>query len=302
MMTCRLQMLLESSPLNNSRAQILNLKGQYKKSRFYDAKATIPYSKEKPVVVHGRYAVELTDVPPIIDLKGVIFEGGTADGTADVQGKGGEILQAKGSGTLRNARAIWKNTSFTANGSFKFSDNAISFDPLEIRKDKTNIICRATVDNNKLDALVEGTFEPKHLNGFVKLPFESGGTMKLDGEFHMDNDELQASGAIDMNALTVNIPGYVKKDAGVKSSAYVKLSAQGTNIVIDGLAYNLENIDVRARGTISEHKINASIDASAPDLTKVANLFLLPEDVTAGSIRLNLSVKDLEFPIRSSRT
>lgn len=284
--------------LNNSRAEIVNLKGEYKKSRFYDAKATIPYGKEKPISVRGRYMAQLTDIPWIIDLKGLGFEAGTADGVAEVQSKGGRILQTKGSGTLRDARAIWKNTSFVADGSFKFSDSAISFDRLQIKKDKTSIICKAKINNDKLDALIKGTFEPKQLGNFVALPFETGGTVELDGEFHMDNDMLQASGAIDMDGLIVNIPGYMKKEAGARSSAYIKFSAQGSNIIVDNLAYNLENIDVRGRGTISEHKVNASIQADAPDLARVGNLFLLPEDMTAGSISLDVSVKDLEFPIK----
>lgn len=284
--------------LNNSRAQIVKLKGGYKKSRFYNARATIPYSDEKPISATGRYTVEMKDIPPIIDLKGITFESGTADGTADVQGKGGRVLQAKGSGTLKDARAIWKNISFMADGAFRFSDSKISFDPLRIRKDKTNIVSKATVDDNRLDVLVKGTFEARHLSNFVRLPFESGGTVELDGEFHVNDDKLRASGAVDMKNLIVNIPGYLKKDAGVKSGAFVNFSAQGPDIVVDGLAYNLENIEIRGRGTISDRKINASVEATAPDLTKVANLLLLPEDMTAGSISLDLSVKDLEFPVK----
>ena len=284
--------------LDNSRAQILGLKGSYKKSRFYDAKGNIPYQKNIPVNVSGKYVLELTDIPPIIDLRGIIFESGKAEGTAGVQGKGGQTLEVSGSGTLTDARVRWKNTPFSADGPFRFSDQTITSDALQIRKDNTSIMCKGTLDGTNLNFGIKGILEPKHLNEFVKIPFESGGTVMLDGRLLSDGDILRGSGVIDMVDLTFEVPGYVKKNAGMKSSAFINVYTKGADITVEDLTYSIENINVRGSGTISGKKLNANIQANAPDLTKVTEFFLLSENLTGGNLSLNIAVRDLEFPIK----
>ena len=95
--------------------------------------------------------------------------------------------------------------------------------------------------------LYKGVLEVKHLNPFVKMPFDMAGTSKLDGELHLNDDILNASGDVNMDDLVFEIPGYMKKEKGTKSKAQVKLSRKGPDVTIDNLTYELENINVQAR-------------------------------------------------------
>jgi hypothetical protein len=101
-----------------------------------------------------------------------------------------------------------------------------------------------------------------------------------------------------MDDLVFEIPGYMKKEKGTKSKAQVKLSKKGPDLIIDDLSYDLENINVRARGAIEDRKrINGNIALDANDVGKLAKLFFLPEATTGGDVSLNLTIKDLELPV-----
>ena len=56
----------------------------------------------------------------------------------------------------------------------------------------------------------------------------------------------------------------MKKGKGTKSKAQVKLSKKGPVVTVDDLSYELESINMRARGTIVDSKkINADIALNA---------------------------------------
>jgi hypothetical protein len=285
--------------IDRSKVDISDLSGTYKTSRFYEINGIIPYEDKKPIRAKGKYAVNLKDMPPFIDLKGVTFGDGTTDGAAEVEARRGSALNVHGSGKLYNAQAVWKNTSFSARGSYRFSPDGVIFDPLVIGKDGgTDITCRGKWDEDKLDFSLKGDLEPKHLNTLVKMPFDMAGIVKLDGELHLNDGILNASGDVNMDDLVFEIPGYMKKEKGTKSKAQVKFSKKGPVVTIDDLSYELESINVRARGTIADSKkINADITLDAHDIKSVAKLFFLPEETTSGDASLNLVIKDLELPI-----
>jgi len=284
--------------IDKSKVDISNLSGTYKTNRFYEVNGVIPYADDKPIRAKGKYEVNLKDMPPFINLKGITFRDGTTDGSAEVEARKGQPLEVQGSGKLYNANAAWKNTSFSAQGSYRFSQEEVVFDPLIIGKDGgTDITCRGKWNENSLDFSLQGVLEVKHLNPFVKMPFDMAGIVKLDGELHLNDDTLNASGDVNMDDLVFEIPGYMKKEKGTKSKAQMKLSKKGPDVTIDNLTYELENINVQARGTIADwKKINADISLDAHDVGRVAKIFYLPEETTSGDVSLNLTIKDLELP------
>ena len=285
--------------IDMSKVDISNLSGTYKTSRFYEVNGVIPYEDDKPIRAKGKYEVNLKDMPPFIDLKGVTFRDGTTDGAAEVEARQGNALKVDGSGKLYNAQALWKNTAFSARGSYRFSQDGVVFDPLFIGKDGgTDITCRGKWNEENLDFSLKGDLEPKHLNPLVKMPFDMAGIVRLDGELHLNDGLLNASGDVNMDDLVFEIPGYMKKEKGTKSKAQVKLSKKGPDVTIDDLSYELESINVRARGTIADlKKINADIALDAHDIGRVAKIFFLPEETTSGDVSLNLTIKDLELPV-----
>jgi hypothetical protein len=278
---------------------IANLSGAYKTSRFYEVNGVIPYEDSKPIQAKGKYEVDLRNMPPFIDLKGVTFRDGTTDGTAEVEARKGQTLKVGGSGKINHAHAAWGNTSFSAQGPYRFTHEAVVFDPLLISKDGgTDITCRGKWNKDNLDFSLKGALETSHLNPLVKMPFDMAGTVRLDGELHLNAGILNASGDVNMDDLFFEIPGYMKKEKGTKSEAQVKLSKKGPVVSIDDLSYELEGINVRARGTITDRKkINADIALNAHDIGRAAKLFFLPEESTKGDVSLSLAIKDLELPV-----
>ncbi len=162
-------------------------------------------------------------------------------------------MKVNGSGKINNAHALWKNTSFSAQGSYRFTHEGVVFDPLFIGKDGgTDITCRGKWNDENLDFSLKGDLEVKHLNDFVKMPFGMAGVVRLDGELHLNDGLLKANGDVNMDDLVFEIPGYMKKEKGTKSKAQVKLSKKGPVVAIDDLSYELASINVQARGTIAD--------------------------------------------------
>ncbi len=286
--------------IDMSKVDISNLNGTYKTSRFYDVNGTIPYEEKKPVRAKGKYEVNLKDMPPFIDLKGIIFKGGATDGTAEVEAKRGQTMKVKGSGRINNGLAEWKNTSFSARGLYKFSHDDVVFDPLLIAKDSgTDITCRGRWNGDNFDFSLKGVLEPQHLNPLFKPPFNMAGRVELDGGLNARDGILRVGGDVNMDDLILEIPGYMKKGKGAKSKARVKLSKKGPDVTVDNLYYELESITARARGTVSGgKKINADIDLDTRDIGRVAKIFYLPEETTNGDVSLDLNIKDLELPVK----
>ena len=285
--------------IDMSKVEISDLSGTYKTSRLYEVNGVIPYEDKKPIQAKGKYEVNLKDMPPFIDLKGVTFSDGTTDGTAEVEARKGAALKVDGSGRFQNAQAGWKNTAFSARGLYKFTHEGVVFNPLVISKDGgTDIACRGKWNEENLDFSLKGALETRHLSTLVKMPFGMAGAVKLDGELRLNDGVLGANGDVNMDDLVFEIPGYMKKEKGIKSKAQVKLSKKGADVTINDLTYELENINVRARGTIADSKkINADIALNAQDIGRVAKIFFLPEETTNGDVSLNLNIKDLELPV-----
>ncbi len=277
---------------------ISNLSGTYKTSRFYEVNGIVPYGDDKITKAKGKYSLNLRDMPPFIDLRGITFKEGTTDGSADVEIKRGALLNVRGSGRLNDGEALWNNTTFSAQGPYTFTKDGVTFNPLIVRKGNSDIICKGTWNKDNLDFVTKGLLDVAHLSPFIKIPFDVKGMVNLDGEVHLNNGLLNVSGDLSMDDLAFEIPGFMKKEKGIKSRAQVKLSKKDSRISVDRLLYQLDSISANATGTLDNGKrINADIRMEAGDLGRVAKLFF-PEDIpSGGDALLNLSIKDLELPL-----
>ena len=282
------------------KVEISNLSGTYNTSKFYEVHGVIPYEEKKPVRVKGKYAANLEDLPPFIDLKGIVFKDGATDGAVEVEAMKGELLKVDGSGKLYNAQAVWKNTSFAAQGSYRFTRDDVVFDPVVIGKDNTDITVKGTWSNGSFDLSFKGALEPRHVSPFIGLPFDMTGIAGLDGKIHRrDDGVVSISSDVNMDDLVFEIPGFMKKEKGIKSRAQAKLFVKGSDVTVDDLSCELEDIiHVKARGTVSERKkINADISLDARDVGRAAKIFFLPEETTGGNATLKLTVRDMELPL-----
>ncbi len=280
------------------KVDISNLSGTYKTSKFYEVSGVVPYADNKIIKAKGKYILNLRDMPPFVDLRGIMFREGTTAGSVDVAMKWGSPLNVRGSGRLNDGEALWKNTAFSAQGPYTFTNDGVTFNPLVVRKGNSDITCKGTWNKDNLDFVTKGLLDVAHLSPFIKIPFDVKGMVNLDGEVHLYNGLLNVSGDLFMDDLAFEIPGFMKKEKGIKSKAQVKLSKKDSRISVDRLLYQLDNIRANATGTLDNGKrINADIKLEAGDMGKAAKLFF-PEDVPdVGDVSLNLAIKDLELPL-----
>ncbi len=285
--------------IDMSRVEISNIRGRYKTSAFNEVSGTIPYNEDKVIKARGKYLLNLKDMPPFVDLRGVRFTGGTTEGAVNVEVRRGSGPYVYGSGKFDNGRAQWKNVSFSTRGSYRFFNDGVVFDPLVVSKDSTtDITCRGKWNQENLDFVVKGAFDAEHLHSLIKMPFKATGILQIDGGLRLDNDILSANGDVNMDDLAFEIPPYMKKERGVKSQAKFRFSKKGADITIQDLLYQLDIIRVNAKGTITDwKKIDAQVALDAHDVGRVAKIFFLPQETTKGDVSLKVAVKDFQLPI-----
>ncbi|HVN94972.1 MAG TPA: AsmA-like C-terminal region-containing protein [Syntrophorhabdaceae bacterium] len=285
--------------LDTSRVNISDIQGTYKTSAFNGVNGTIPYNRDKAIKVSGRYTLNLKDMPSFVDLKGLRFSDGTTGGSAEVEIGRGSNANIRGSGQLTGGKVSWKETAFSAHGSYKFLNDEVTFDPLIVDKEgTTQLMCKGTVGEKNLDFTVRGMLDTGHIRPFVKLPIRTTGILQIDGSFRFDNGLLAARGDVNMDDLAFEIPPYVKKEKGVKSQARVSFSKKETDVVVDDFTYQLDIIRVSGKGVIKDlRKIDAQVSLDAHDVGRVADMFFLPQKTTKGDVSLNVAVKDLQFPL-----
>jgi hypothetical protein len=284
--------------IDESRVDISGLSGTYRTSRFYEVSGVVPYANNKLIRAKGKYALNLRDMPPFVDLRGITFREGTTDGSADVEMKWGSSMSVRGAGRLNDGEALWKNTVFSAQGPYTFTNNGATFNPLVVRKGSSDITCKGTWNKDNLDFVTKGLLDVTHLAPFIKIPFDVKGMINLDGEVHLSNGLLNVSGDLSMDDLAFEIPGFMKKEMGIKSKAQVKLSKKDSRISVDRLLYQLDNIKANATGTLDNGKsINADIKMEAGDMGRVAKLFIPEAMPSGGDASINLTIKNLELPL-----
>ncbi len=97
-----------SVAIDMQRVTVTGISGVYRTSAFADVNSTIPFEGDTIVTAEGRYSLNLVDLPPFIDLKGIAFRKGTTEGKAVVKAKKGKDLDIRGFGTLSGAETAFQ--------------------------------------------------------------------------------------------------------------------------------------------------------------------------------------------------
>ncbi len=280
--------------------KLTNVKGDFKTSAFKNISGTIPFSAEKDVSIKGNYAFNLKDVPSLLDLGDLSFRKGATDGTVALGGNKKIGFVLSGSGRVNNADATWKKVSANANGSYKFTNDEIEFDPLTLSKGSTNITIKGKWKKNFMDLKIKGGLDVIHAEPLTAaMPLKMNGTADLDISVQRKEEWIKLTSDIVMDNLSFEFPGVVKKKSGTQSRANLEIIKDDNNISIEKLVYNLDIINLNLKGNIHNYTtINFDADLDAAGIERIASMFLFDNYSTQGNIKLNATVRDLNLPFR----
>jgi len=284
---------------DNEKLSLSNFKGAFKTSMFHDIAGIIPFSSEKDVKIKGYYAFNLEDVPSLLDLGDLSFKRGETDGTIELGGNKKRGYTLSGTGKLNNAGAIWKRVSANAKGSYTFTNDEITFDPLTLSKGATDITIRGKWQKKFMDLKIKGNLDVFHAKPFLTgLPFEMAGTTDLDVSIQQKSKWVKLSGDIIMDDLSFELPGIVKKKSGIQSKASLTLIKEDRDISVEELLYSLDIINLKLRGNIEDKRtINFDAAMDVTGIERIAPLFFFDSETTKGDLELSVVVRGLTTPV-----
>jgi len=179
--------------IDTSRVNISDLSGTYKTSTFHQVNGVLPYSSDKTIRVKGQVLMKLKDLPPFIDLKGVKFKEGVTEGAAEVKPDGELPPLSPVPGGSPMCGQHGRTPLFRPWVHTGSKNDEITFDPLIVGKDDTQLACRGSWNKENLDFFVKGALNVEHLNPFIKVPFAAAGGVYLDGRSALRTGLLDAT-------------------------------------------------------------------------------------------------------------
>jgi hypothetical protein len=274
-------------------------RGAFKSSQFSDTSGIVSLARDKQVKVKGNYFVSLRDIPSMLDVGAVKFKQGTTQGTMELEGNVADGYRISGTGKVDDADVSWQKISASARGSYRFTDDEITFDPLIIRKAGTDMVIRGKWGKKSLGIFMKGNLDVDQIKRYVTLPFPVKGIAGVDLAFQNDNRAFTVDGDVVMDDIWFTIPKYLKKDKGIRSAAHITASIKEKQINIEHLSYNLDIIRINVKGTIDPYRtMNLDIGMNVQAIERVAPLFFFEDDSPKGDLDLNIAFRGLRWPLK----
>jgi hypothetical protein len=285
--------------IDNYKVTISKGRGSFKTSHFSDATGFVSLAEDKKAKVKGNYAVNLQDVPYMLDVGKVKFKHGTTHGIIELGGDKTSGYRISGAGKVDNADVSWQKISASARGSYRFTDEEIIFDPLIIRKAGTDMVIRGKWGKKSMGIFMKGNLDVDQIKQAVTLPFPVKGVTFLDLAIQNDGTSFSLNGDVVMDDVSFTIPKFMKKDAGIRSAAHITASMKENQINIEHLSYNLDILRLSGKGSISPDKaMNLDIGMNVPAIERVAPLFFFENHTPKGDLDLNIDFKGLTWPVQ----
>jgi hypothetical protein len=285
--------------IDNYKVTISKGRGSFKTSHFSDATGFVSLAEDKKAKVKGNYAVNLQDVPYMLDVGKVKFKHGTNHGIIERGGDKTSGYRISGAGKVDNADVSWQKISASARGSYRFTDEEIIFDPLIIRKAGTDMVIRGKWGKKSMGIFMKGNLDVDQIKQAVTLPFPVKGVTFLDLAIQNDGTSFSLNGDVVMDDVSFTIPKFMKKDAGIRSAAHITASMKENQINIEHLSYNLDILRLSGKGSISPDKaMNLDIGMNVPAIERVAPLFFFENHTPKGDLDLNIDFKGLTWPVQ----
>jgi len=274
-------------------------RGDFMSSRITGAHGFISLDNDKQVRVKGSYSVSLQDIPSLLDAGTVKLNRGSTRGTMELDGNKSSGYRISGKGTVDDADVSWQTISASARGSYRFTNDEITFDPLVIRKGGTDMVIQGKWGKRSLGIFVKGSLDMDQVRDYTALPFPVKGIAFVDGEIRNDDNGVTVNGDVVMDEVSFVIPGFMKKNAGVRSAAHISASVRDKRVDIEHLSYNLDIIRLNGKGAFNpDRTINFDVAMNVTAIERVAPLFFLEKEGAKGDLDLDIAVRDLRLPLR----
>lgn len=282
----------------NDRLTISKLRGAFGSSRFTDAAGTVSLDGDRSVKVRADYLLALKDVPHIIDVGALKLKGGNARGVMEVEGNEKRGYKISGTGNLQDGHIGWQNIGASARGSYRFTNDGISFDPLVVARGGTDMVVRGGWDKKGIAVSIKGTADAKHLKQLTQIPLETEGTVGLDLVLKKDGTTWHVDGSAAMDNLVLAKPNYFRKEKGTKAVSHITASAREKTVEIKRLSCDLDGLKIDIKGIISpDQTMNLDATMRVEGFERIAPLFLLEGGPQGGDAEIKVAFKDLRWPL-----
>ncbi|MEN6616645.1 MAG: AsmA-like C-terminal domain-containing protein [Syntrophorhabdus sp.] len=284
---------------DESRGTFSDGRGFFKASSFYGINGTIDFGKKPRIRLAGKYMVNLEHIPYFVDLKDIKINKGTAEGTIELDSAKEKDLKLGGAGKINNAEVEWRKQSFVVSGPFQLSGQELTFNPASVLGKDTALSLNGNLSPAGFNCMVKGYLDSGILAVMTGKSYNVSGKAQVNTHVMVHDGQVSTNGMIGMDDIAYSISGFLKKTRGVPSKAQVRLTRKKSgDIAVDEFNGNLDIINVLASGTISrEGKIDSKVSLRAKDTGHAASLFVMGEDIKGGDVAIDLTVKDLIFPI-----
>ena len=285
-------------------ARVSGVKGRFRESAFTGVSASYTY-KDRRLSAAGAYSVSLTDIASIADMADIRdmadldFKGGIAEGTVSVDAKRGAAPVLSGSGFVRDGDMAWKKTPFSVKGSYRFTGERITFDPLMVSRDGTDLAVSGTWGKTYMDLALKGRLDLAHVRRVQPLPVSAGGIADIDLTINRQDPVLTVTGLIGMDQVSYEAPGLMKKDRGIANTVRLDVAIEGSEVRIKRLRYKLDAIDLDLTGEIrKDRRMDLDVTMKIDGFERVAKIFFVDDDMAKGDADMVMSVRDMDLDSR----
>jgi hypothetical protein len=283
--------------LDTDRMTLANMSARSGNSSFSEISGSVPFSEKKEIKVGGKYDLDLADVARFVQHPQIQLTAGSTAGIAEIRGAKGDEMRIQGAGRLRDAAISWKNLPLSVSGTYTFDRNGIDCTPLTVEKGKSELQVRGRIARDGTDVRVDGNIETAGMAHLFPLPFPLAGNAGIDGRFEEKDGYLSWRGTIDMDALSFDIPGIIKKGAGVPSSAALQLRFGKGDLFIEKLNCLLSTIAVQLEGKVDRNLTsNLRLRVEGTDLDRASDSIAANGNRAKGEVKADLQIEDLHYP------
>ncbi|HEY3275650.1 MAG TPA: AsmA-like C-terminal domain-containing protein [Syntrophorhabdaceae bacterium] len=281
--------------IDNKSVSATGVKGTWEDSSFRDVTASYAFSSKK-MKVDGSYTVNLKDVAPMVKRDDFSLSQGLSSGSFSVEAQEGGAMAYRGNGVMTGGGAIWKTLPFSFKGAYSFARTGISFEPLEVTREGTDLTITGSWSPDRMGFRIKGPLEAAHVEHILPLPVKTGGMAFIDVGIEEKDLMYKVHGAIDMKDLSYEVPGVMTKNRGFANTANFDISEEKDLLHLTRLTYNLGPIDADIKGDIRKNRImDLDVALKVDGFEKVAPLFATTETVARGDAEAVMSLKGVDL-------
>lgn len=286
--------------VDDKKVSVSQLRGSYKTSTFSGFTGSIPIASNESIRAKGNYSINLRDIPSLLNISGLTFRSGTTDGALEIEGSETAGYKVRGGGELRGAEVNWRKVSMSARGTYKFTNEDITFDPLTLNRGGTDMVIRGRFNRNYLGLQMKGALDVEQVSPLLSMPGKITGIAEIDLELERTGDgRLSVGGKIDLSDLEFLLPGYIRKTKGMKSAADVALIFKDPDLQIERFDFSLDVINLSVSGSVRDKKrINLDVGLDVHGIDRIAGLFFFGDGAAKGDIDFKVAVRDLILPLK----